>query len=75
MSDKFYNYDTRGASPSDQIIWLEKRVKQLEAIVERQKETISNLRGGFSAAVELMRLIAAGKEDNTANENIQKDLH
>lgn len=30
----FYNYDTRGASYSDQIIWLEDRVKALEEEIE-----------------------------------------
>lgn len=34
----FYNYDTRGASSSSQIIWLEDRVKQLEKQLNQQPE-------------------------------------
>lgn len=31
----FYNYDTRGASSSSQIIWLENRVRELEEQLEQ----------------------------------------
>lgn len=43
MSRGFYNYDTRGASASSQIINLERMVEERDQTIERLREVLKKL--------------------------------
>lgn len=57
---KFYNYDTRGASYADQLIWFEDKVERLEDQLE--KERAAHLETGNTLGARCQSLV----DDNKA---------
>ena len=74
MSRGFYNYDTRGASPSSQIINLERMIEERDTKIhqldEQQRQLLAALKDVLSSLVAAHSLLERGGRRAAASDTM-----